>query len=434
LLDEAAAMDFLQHVMGATRAVTNCRYFLSTIKRTSTRGGRAFAELLEKHTFDTVMLSWLDNPIHAAGAYRWTETGEVEVLDRVFYERKYHWSGEGLPEYAFRKHPEDKSGQVRSPWLDIEEDRSFDRMEVNREILIDLEGSDRDFFPRDMIEAYIERHAREPRWRGEVQFRRAGSYKQFDIRRWKGHPLGNIRWWGEWDIRDKAPNRPYVISADVAAGGGGGTSESVLDVWDVQLRAKILRFSSKRTYPNELADLAMAFGKWFRWATLIWERNGSTGSQFTAEIRRRGYPYLFRQRSEQIDQKVSKKPGFGSTADSKDQVLGAYAMSLKTNELINPDEEALRQCLKYVYMQNCHVAHEDSISAEDPTRVKGNHGDQVIADALANWAIMQARPMRDAPEDVEPDYGPNNPHPYSIVARMKRMQEQRAQEKMRCRY
>ena len=436
LLDEAAAMDFLQHVMGATRAVTDCRFFLSTIKRTSTRGGSAFAELLANETFQKVTLSWLDHPKHSAGAYRWREdTGELEVLDKIFYEKKYHWSGEGLPDYVFRKPAEDKPGQVRSPWLDLEEDRSFDRLEVNREILIDLEGSDKAFFPREMVEGYKIKHGRDPRWTGAVAIKRKKAsrkgrvYQTYTIKEFSGNPRGNLLWWGEWDIRREPPKRKYVISADVAAGGGGGTSESVLDVWDVARRAKILRFAAKRVYPNQLADLAIALGNWFHGAVLIWERNGSTGSQFTAELRRRRYPHLFRPQSDQIDKKRSKKPGFGSTADSKDQMLGAYGMSLKTNEIVNPDCAALDQCLAYVYMDNGHVAHKDSVKSEDPTMVKDNHGDRVIADALGNWAMMQMAPMTDVPE-TEPDYGPNNPHPWSVVARVKAQREKARETQM----
>jgi len=96
---------------------------------------------------------------------------------------------------------------------------------------------------------------------------------------------------------------------------------------------------------------------------------------------------------------------------------------------VNPDCAALDQCLAYVYMDNGHVAHKDSVKSEDPTMVKDNHGDRVIADALGNWAMMQMAPMTDVPE-TEPDYGPNNPHPWSVVARVKAQREKARETQM----
>jgi hypothetical protein len=63
--------------------------------------------------------------------------------------------------------------------------------------------------------------------------------------------------------------------------------------------------------------------------------------------------------------------------------LGEYAVALRNGEFINRSIEALRELGEYVHMPNGDITHIKGHNQLDPTACGENHGDIVIADALA---------------------------------------------------
>ena len=58
----------------------------------------------------------------------------------------------------------------------------------------------------------------------------------------------------------------------------------------------------------------------------------------------------------------------------------------------NYSDQSMLECLQYVYTQNGKVIHAKAKNNIDPSAISENHGDRVIADALAMWVIDEVGP------------------------------------------
>jgi hypothetical protein len=83
--------------------------------------------------------------------------------------------------------------------------------------------------------------------------------------------------------------------------------------------------------------------------------------------------------------RVSDVPGWRPTPDQKRLLLDEYDNALRSHQFINRSEIALQECLPY-RITPTGVEHPSDVLKDDPTRARVNHGDRVIADALA-WML-----------------------------------------------
>ena len=60
---------------------------------------------------------------------------------------------------------------------------------------------------------------------------------------------------------------------------------------------------------------------------------------------------------------------------------------LFNEEFVNHSREAIDECREFVYDSSGGVEHSLSINAQDKSGARSNHGDRVIADALACLAL-----------------------------------------------
>ena len=76
-------------------------------------------------------------------------------------------------------------------------------------------------------------------------------------------------------------------------------------------------------------------------------------------------------------------PGWFSTKEEKISLLGQYRKMLGEGTFVNRSREAVRECREYVFSQAGGAGSCTFKEQVDPSGARDNHGDRVIAGALA---------------------------------------------------
>lgn len=375
LLDEFAAVDQGHGVLSATRDATNCRIFNSTPQGT----GNAYYKIRQTD-IRKLRLHWSAHPLKAAGLYTTDEDGKLKVLD---------------PEGYLEGYEPILDGKLRSPWYDGECKRAASAQEIAQELDIDYLGSGYQFFNPASIQEAVRQYARPPILVGDLEHDDTAA----DPLRFTEEPKGSLRL---WFLLDKDGNPPrdhrYVVSVDVSA--GTGSSNSTIAAWDEATKEKVLEYANPFIRPEALAKQAVAIARWLGKALLIWESNGP-GRQFGSRVVELDYGNIYYRRQEEaISKKVSDIPGWASTKEGKLVLLGEYRAAVEKGMCVNRSKEALEETLEYIFTPDGSVEHSRSRNKVDPTGAKANHGDRVMADALAWKALSEGarRPVQETPE------------------------------------
>ena len=348
LLDEFAAFapgdDF--RALSSTRDVSPCRIFLSTPCGAS----NAFATVAKNSSVRQIRLHWADHPKKGLGKFR------------------------------------DSKGRWRSPWYDKEVTRCSSPIEAAQELDIDFAGSTGAFFDHERLDHVAKRHVRPSMVRGDMEF--GDDPKQCSFQK---SPGGKLLLWLEPNAAGLPPSdRRYVIGIDISA--GTGASNSCLSVVESKVHEKVAEFAVPDMRPDKLAKYAVALANWFkdgsgRPAVLIWEAHGP-GRIFGDVVVEVGHREIwYRVAENTIDRTPSRSMGWIPTRDSKQALLGRYRKALFNEEFVNHSREAIDECREFIYDASGGVEHALSINAQDRSGAKSNHGDRVIADALACLAI-----------------------------------------------
>jgi hypothetical protein len=260
---------------------------------------------------------------------------------------------------------------------------------------IDYLGSGYQFFSADKINEAIRNHSRPPILVGDLEH----DEKTAEPLHFREHENGCARLWFLLSRDGKPPlDHRYVVAVDVSA--GTGASNSTIVAWDIVTREKALEFASPFIRPEALAKQAVAIAKWLGGALIIWESNGP-GRQFGGRVADCGYNRVYlRQREEAISKKVSDIPGWTSTHDGKLALLGNYRAAIESGAAVNRSKEALEETLEYIFSPGGSVEHSRSTDRSDPSGARANHGDRVMADAMA-WHAMSSKAR--LPEKAEPE-------------------------------
>ncbi|KKL57256.1 hypothetical protein LCGC14_2237210, partial [marine sediment metagenome] len=220
-------------------------------------------------------------------------------------------------------------------------------------------------------------------------------------------PRGRIKLWGLLDKNGNLPrDHKYDLGCDVSA--GTGASNSVGCGYDMTTNEKVLEYVNPYIRPEEFAKQAVAIARWLcfeqrNWADvlrmglgsgltgafLLWESNGP-GRQFGSRVMELQYGNVyFRKKEEAITKKVSKIPGWASTKEGKLTLIGDYRDAIEKGMIVNRSKEALEECLEYIFDPLGGVSHACENDKDDPSGAKANHGDRVIADALAYRGLSE---------------------------------------------
>jgi hypothetical protein len=283
---------------------------------------------------------------------------------------------------------------MRSPWYDKERLRCASDQEAGQELDIDYLGSGHQFFDQGVLDRVFSEHCRPPFIEGEMNWdRETGEplgFERKDEGRWKC--------WMHVDMQGDVPgDREYAMGIDVSV--GTGATNSCLCVVDRKTSEKVLEFAESKMDPARFALCALATAKWMNQAYMLWEANGP-GRIFGNRILELGYRNIYWRKNEQsLDKAQDSKmiPGWASTSDNKSAVLGEYRRALGTTEMVNHSRRAIEEARFYIYAADGSIQHSKSVQNVDPTAARKNHGDLVIADALA-WKGAKERPM---PRDSE---------------------------------
>jgi hypothetical protein len=380
LLDEFAAVEQGESVLKATRDATDCRVFNSTPEGTN----NAFYKMRQTK-IRKLRLHWSVHPRKAIGLYTTTEHGDLKVLDP-----------DGFPE----DHKPILDDKLRSPWYDRECERCASPYEIAQELDIDYLGSGHQFFNPDKVHEAVTLHALPPSMVGELVYDEATG----DPIEFRDDPKGTVRLWVGLDGKNQPICRDrLVVGSDVSA--GTGASNSVLAGYSAKTKEKVFEFTSPYHRPEAFATLTVALLRWFQKASLhspflLWESNGP-GRQYGSRVLDLGYGNIYlRKNDASIKQKVSDVPGWPPTKESKMVLLGNYRSGVEGLRCCNRSKRALEETLEYVFTPNGGVAHARAADKSDPSGANANHGDRVMADALA-WKGLGERkrtPQRETPQ------------------------------------
>jgi len=342
LLDEFADVEEGFSVLSSTRDATPCRIFNSTPKGT----GNAFYYMRERE-IQKLRMHWTVHPDKAKGLYETDHDGGLYIIDKDGYPIDY----EPILD-----------GKLRSPWYDEECKRAANQYEIAQELDIDYLGSGYQFFNADKIQVAIKDYARSPAIRGNLEYDAAAG----EPIRFSEHPRGKIKLWCLLD-GDYNPtiDEKLVFGADIAS--GTGSSNSVCVGYNLKTHEKILEYADPYIRPESFAACVVAILRWFEKdgiykPLLIWEANGP-GRQFGS-----------------VTKDVSSIPGFHTTKESKLVLLGDYRAAIESGNCINRSRVALEETFEYVFTPTGGVS-----------GASANHGDRVIADALAWKCINEKR-------------------------------------------
>ncbi len=346
LLDEFAAVENGTAILAATADVTDCRIYTSTHKGVAT----AFNAVKEKGETKVVRLHWTQHPLKSKGLYRGVD------------------------------------GKMRSPWYDAECKRRLNRQEVAQEIDIDVLGSDYQYFDPDVLHKVATEQVFPPYSRGDLDF----STETLEFRDWVESPEGRWKLWIHLDEEFQPPrDRDFSVGADISA--GQGASDSAIAIVDAKTGEKVAEYANNDITPDKLADLAIAVCKWFAGcfagAFLIWEDNGP-GQMFGKQVMVRGYGrFYLRRREMSLRKKTTDRPGWWSTPETKIDLFGEYRRAMGLGEYHERSEETLAECRQYIRDATGSIVHTKAVNSIDPAASKDNHGDLVVASALAWYGV-----------------------------------------------
>lgn len=367
-------------VLRGTRDVTNCRIFNST-----PRGQNAFYDVVEKTAARIVRMHWSSHPLKNRGLYK-ADVNGVDKKDD--YSSMVNVFTIGQPKPKSVQFPDDypfvKDGRLRSPWYDAECKRCASLQEIAQELDINFQGSEYQFFDAESIKLLKKEHCRLPLLVGDLEY----DPSTLEPRRFYEHEHGKMSLW--IDLRDGRPakDRKFVIGSDVSA--GTGASNSVSCVVDRETGEKVGVLRDPNLLPNSFALTAIALGKWFNKAYMVWDRSGPTGEVFTQVVVSHGYGNIyFRRNEKKIGRPVMDEPGYFLNPQAKVACLENYRDALSTSRYINRSVTGMDECLQFVRRQDGSVVHSAAAKNKDPSGARTAHGDEVVADALACLGMIE---------------------------------------------
>jgi hypothetical protein len=371
--DEFASVANQKEILAATKDVTRCRIFGSTPKGAS----NPFAKRVQGGKCRVIWLGWWLHPDKRHGLYT-SERGKLKIIDHDYV---------FPPDFEFIL-----DGELRSPWHDQDERERENDQEHAQETDMNFLGSLQQFFGAKMLDRVQEKYARDAETALPLEdFFKTAAADEWDAF-WDRMRGSALRLWCKLDHKNRAdPGHTYRFGVDVAA--GSGASNSVVHIADAQTGEQVAEFASPFILPEELAYVVKALTEIFKGddetgPLVIWEDRGP-GKQFGKKLWDLKHRHVyFRKNEESLSGKVTDTPGWNPTVQNKRQVLGALRDALKSGNFRVRSRELLDEARYYVYLSGDNVGHSEEAETDDPTGARSNHGDRVIAGALA-WHTMR---------------------------------------------
>lgn len=381
-IDEFSQIEEDYEVYHRTSDTTGCRIFNGTHCGT----GTCFHELSESKvsSIEKLQMHWSQHPDKRKGLYRWDEkTNTTETLDPDY---EY---GEGFNPIRSVAPAGGPFPGLRSPWYDRQVERKGSSRAVAMDLDIDAGGSQSQYFEPIMIQRLISEYCMEPTWQGDISYDRE-----------TGRPLalvpgpgGPLKLWLTLRYDGLPPEDIYFLGGDIATGTGATPScFSGLNLTGL----KVLEYTNPFIDSKSLAFVAAALGWMFKSYTgeggqWVWEHCGP-GISFGGKLMDLGYTNI-RMQTPDLSYaqfgKISDKPGWTPNPTSIQVLLEDYRSALSTRLFINRSELALMETKHFRYAEKGRgIENAEWESKNDPSGARVNHGDHVIADALA-WKLAK---------------------------------------------
>lgn len=339
-------------------------------------------------SINKLTMHWTQHPDNVRGLYRSTGYGlGWEVLDKTYsFPADFDFNCSGTPSGGPRP-------QIRSPWYDRQCERMGGSWAVAMDLDIDPQGSSHQYFDAVVIKELISTDCRPPLWVGDLEYDRDSAHPY----RLVENKEGLVKLWITPDGNGKPPKAKYGFGADVSL--GTGATPSCLTGGDGATGQKVFEYVNAFIGAEDFAVLMVAVGRLFydgdnQGAMLCWEADGP-GLKTGMKILELGYRQIYYRVDEFKDnmryrQKrvVADRPGWTPNAKGKLVLLESYKRALRERQFVNRSEEALDQCLMFEFDSRGGIAHGEESSKGNPSGARVNHGDLVIADALA-WKMMR---------------------------------------------
>lgn len=395
LMDEMAKFLTVRdqyHAMNSTQHTTQCRIICSTPKGDI---GAYYDCITKPSNMLKLVVHWTCNDRRRRGLYSADAKGNLRLLDKSY---------EYPPDYPFIL-----DGKTRSPWYDLECQRpGATPASIAQELDLDFGGSTYKFFDNAVEQA--KKTFQIPLAMGEVDFDPAALVARFvKLER------GRLLLWRHLEKGGFFPAGDYVVGCDVASGTSGQyTSNSVLQIVDRSNGEQVAEWVSNSTLPQDFALMSVAICRWIEKSPgctsfLIWDKLGGAGAQYTqAILEQTNYRniYFSNPRREQIQITGKRRPSPGYAGKKPEEILGRLRDRIIRSELVVRSEGLVRELNEWEY-RNGKLAHIPSISSDDESAKGQQHGDRVMAMAIALVGAVD-RPLPQKPVDTrpkEPPYG-----------------------------
>lgn len=394
LLDEFAAFDVKSgyNALSATQATTNCRIFNSTPKGTN----NAFHDVYRKSSARIITMHWSQHPEKSRGLYaseRNEATGRMEVRLLSPWRGVVDVFEKGRKDARRVAFPEDYpfvlDGKKRSPWYDRECSRAVSQVEIAQELDIDFSGSDYQFFDALAVERYRERFCVAPSFVGDVEV----DAERQRVVRLTPSAKGCFSLFEELADGRVARGRRFVVGVDVSAGTGASNSAAV--VYDMETAEKVAEYANPNILPDDFGRFVFALAQFYNGALVVPDRSGPTGEVFVRRLVALGASVYMRRNEKKVGCPVTDEPGIWLNPAAKTTVLENYRDAIGHCAIVNRSARAMGECLNFIRAQSGCVEHSAEGGVQDPGGARSNHGDLVIADALAYVALKERQGLAD---------------------------------------
>lgn len=418
-IDEFSQIEEAIAVRQNTASIADCRFFNGTHLGVGTE----FYNLTQSPEIVQIQLHWTRHPKKNKTLYSW----DVEAGRPRFYRYDPHFDKieeamqpeEPMPE----DYPYDRSGQpsggpypgIRSVWYDKKAAEIGTSRQVAMELDINAEGSSSQFYDSLTI-ARLKEKCRDPLWIGELDFDPETANPQQFFQQ----DNGNLRLWIEPQCPNTEGKFDFVVPSVYTIGGdisyGNGATPTCFTIFDVLKGIKVGMYVNAWKDPKQMAPMMVALCKMLKDAagnpaSLIWEIPGPGNVFGQAVLEEYNFRNVFwnivNSWHDRSVQKQSEKPGWMATRDNKVKLHNAYLNALKSGEFVNWDKQSLNETLSYVHYKGA-IEHPKAQKNDDASAEGANHGDRVVADALA-WLMAQRLGSRiEAEKPKEPPVPPNS--------------------------
>jgi hypothetical protein len=352
----------------------------------------------DRRTAKTVM-HWSDNPWKSRGLYEYNrESNQIIVHDRGYeyptdFQYVYEWKPNGGPRPG-----------LRSPWYDAEcVRRQGVQGAVARDLDINPKGATSQFFDPGTIRELIRQHCCDPVWEGDLVYDRdrgRPDTHQPLVRRVNGR----VKLWISPVGMGLVKAGRFGAGCDISY--GTGATPSCCSIFNADTGDKVLEVKdpTENGAPNEFASFVVALCWLFRGtdgegARLCWENEGP-GSTFGKKVLELGYRNVYWRKDEFATGggKMTNRSGWNPTPANRRLLLSTYARCLASHQVVNYSEDAMLSTLDFKITEKTIEHGRRKVKGQDPSGAGENHGDVVVADALA---VKMVKDMGITPKEEE---------------------------------